>query len=147
MMSMLKFGIALALSAVPGIAAAAPAGRLEVTLTGLRNGKGDLLLCLTRNSKHFPDCNADPEARKLVVPAKGARTFSFDDLPPGNYAFSLFHDENRNRKLDTMMAFPREGFGFSRNPKVRFGPPSFSQVAFQVGSGSVTQIVKMQYLL
>ena len=136
-----------AVAVAPLLGAAAPSGQLDVTLDGLRSAKGDLLLCLTRNAKHFPDCNADPEARKLVVPARGARTFSFDDLPPGNYAFSLFHDENRNRKLDTMMALPREGFGFSRNPKVRFGPPSFTQVAFQVGSGPVTHIVKMQYFL
>ena len=144
---MRKITLILALATAPLLQAAAPPGRLEVTLSGLRNAKGDLLLCLTRNSKHFPDCNADPEARKLIVPAKGARTFSFDNLPPGNYAFSLFHDENRNRKLDTMMALPREGFGFSRNPKVRFGPPKFGQVAFPVGAGTVTQAVRMQYFI
>ena len=134
-------------AATPLLSAAAPAGRVEITLTNVRNAKGDLLLCLNRNPKHFPDCNADPEARKLLVPAKGAGKLTFDNLVPGTYAFSIFHDENRNRKLDTMMAMPREGFGFSRNPKVRFGPPKFAQVAFQVGTGTAAQTVRMQYFL
>ena len=37
--------------------------------------------------------------------------------------WSLLHDENENSKLDTMLKIPKEGFGFSRNPAIRMGPP------------------------
>ncbi len=79
--------------------------------------------------------------------AGAAKSLSFADLPPGNYALSLFHDENSNAKLDTMLAIPKEGFGFSRNPKIRFGAPAFNQVAFPVAATAVTLTVRMQYFL
>lgn len=136
-----------AIAAAPLIMAAAPTGRVDVALEGLRNAKGVVRLCLTRNPSHFPDCNADPQAVSRTVAAAEARKLSFGGLAPGNYALSLFHDENKNAKLDTTMAMPREGFGFSRNPKVRFGPPKFNQVVFPVAAAAVQVTVRMQYFL
>ena len=49
-------------------------------------------------------------------------------------------------KLDTTLAIPKEGFGFSRNPKIAFGPPKFASAAFALTS-SATQTVKMKYML
>ena len=66
-------------------------------------------------------------------------------LAPGNYAISLVHDENANGRLDKAILIPREGFGFSRNPKITFGPPKFSAVEVAVGQGDVKVPVKMKY--
>jgi uncharacterized protein (DUF2141 family) len=60
---------------------------------------------------------------------------------------ALIHDENGNSKLDTMMGIPREGFGFSMNPIITFGAPSFKAARFVVGAGESDQRVKMKYLL
>jgi uncharacterized protein (DUF2141 family) len=46
-----------------------------------------------------------------------------------------------------MLGIPREGFGFSQNPVVRFGPPRFDQVRFQISSGISRQTLRLQYLL
>lgn len=139
--------VLLPLALAPLLGAAAPAGRLEVSLAGLRNAKGVVQVCLTRDAKRFPDCKADPAAITRSVPAGQASRLAFDALPAGNYGLALFHDENSNARLDTMMKMPREGFAFSRNPKVRFGPPSFRQVVFSVAAEPVKLSVRMQYFL
>jgi uncharacterized protein (DUF2141 family) len=45
------------------------------------------------------------------------------------------------------MAMPREGFGFSRNPAIRMGPPHYGDVHFRVPAGESAQTVKVRYLL
>ncbi len=122
---------------------------VSVTVTNLRNAKGKVLACLTANAKAFPDCSKDPAARHVAVPvqAGGAVQLDFPAVVPGTYAISLFHDENGNGKLDTMVMIPKEGFGFSRDARVRFGPPRFSAAAFVLDHGSLHQTVRMRYLL
>lgn len=119
---------------------------LEIDLDGLRNSKGVIQACITREQRHFPDCKADAGAIRQTVPAHAARLL-FNDLPPGDYAVALFHDENANGKLDTLLGIPREGFGFSRNPIVRFGAPRYDQVSMQLAAGFTRIHVRVQYLL
>ena len=37
---------------------------LDVEVEGMRNHRGQIHACLTRNRSHFPDCRQDPEALK-----------------------------------------------------------------------------------
>ena len=137
--------LSIALAAV--LAAQTPGQtELVVDVGRLRNGRGVLHACLSREPKHFPDCRADPAALRQTVPA-GTPSLSFRGFPPGRYALTLFHDENKNQKLDTVLGIPREGFGFSRNPTIRFGAPRFAQVSIELRSGYTRQSVRMQYLL
>lgn len=138
--------LALAVLAGQGAAQAADDASLTVSVSGLRNEKGQVHVCLTANAKAFPDCSKDPAAIKRTVKASAAQSIQFEGISPGTYALSLIHDENGNGKLDTSLAIPREGFGFSRNPKIAFGPPKFTAAAFAL-QGSVTQGVKMKYML
>jgi uncharacterized protein (DUF2141 family) len=102
---------------------------------------------MTKSSAHFPNCGDDPAAVKRSVPAADAGLIGVSAINPGSYALSAIHDENRNGRLDTFLGIPREGFGFSRNPVIRFGPPRFTQVRFDAVSGLSRQSVRMQYLL
>lgn len=137
----------LLLLAAPLMLGAAPAGHLDVSLLKLRSLKGDVHLCLTRSPAHFPDCTDDPRAMKRSAPAARLGELDFSGLPSGDYALSVVHDENGNGRLDTLLKMPREGFGFSRNPPIRFGPPTFAQARFAVASGDVREAVRMRYLL
>ena len=123
-----------------------PAATLVVDIGRLRNSRGAVHACLSRNPKHFPDCRADPAALRQSVQA-GTRELRFTGFQPGRYALTLFHDENNNQRLDTMLGIPREGFGFSRNPTIRFGAPRFEQVSIELPIGFTRQSVRMQYLL
>ena len=102
---------------------------------------------MTTRADLFSKCESDPAARRLTVPVAQARAIRFDGLPSGNYAIALIHDENSNNKLDTSFGIPREGFGFSRNPVIRFGPPSFASAQFAVSTGATDETIKVKYLL
>lgn len=122
------------------------AGTLEVDFTGMRSAKGMLQICLTRDPADFPDCRNAAHAIRRTVSAASPR-LRIDGLAPGDYALAVIHDANGNAKLDTMLGIPREGFGFSRNPAIRFGPPRFSAASFSVGTDAQKQQVRIRYLL
>jgi uncharacterized protein (DUF2141 family) len=122
------------------------AADLTVHIANVRNGKGVVHACLTRDRRHFPDCRGDPLAVRSTVPA-GSAVLRFPGLAAGRYAVTLFHDENRNQRLDMLMGIPREGFGFSGNPRIRFGAPRFDAVTIAVPPGQTGQTIRMQYLL
>jgi uncharacterized protein (DUF2141 family) len=113
---------------------------------GLRSGNGVVRICVTSHADHFPDCHSDPDARRVTVPA-GQPVPEFTGLPSGEYAVSLFHDENRNGKLDRMAGIPKEGVGFSNNPRLMFGPPRFIQAQFSVTNKPVDERVRLKYFL
>ena len=118
---------------------------VEINIEGTRNNRGVIHVCMTRNANHFPDCGDDPAAVKRTVPAS-TRSVRVS-VAPGGYAVSLFHDQNRDNELNTFLGIPREGFGFSRNPTIRFGPPSFDAVRINIIPGSSRMTVNMQYFL
>lgn len=143
-------GIVLSLTApfaAPTMANVADAD-VVMTVTALRSSKGKVLACLTTRADTFPNCDKDPQARKLIVPATSSEVrLDFGRVPDGTYAVSVIHDENGNGKLDTAVMIPREGFGFSRDAPVRMGPPHFDKAAFVVSGSAAHLSLKMRYLL
>jgi uncharacterized protein (DUF2141 family) len=134
-------------AALPALLGAAEGGgEVSATVTGLRSARGNVLACLTEQPRTFPDCDKDPKARSLTVPAAATVELRFGPVPNGRYAISLFHDENGNGKLDKRVMIPREGYGFSRDAPVRFGPPSFADAAFAVNGEASRQPIRMRYI-
>lgn len=127
-------------------ATASPA-TLEVSIYGLRNMKGNVLVCVTANPRFFPDCSKDPKSFRATVPARDSAQVSFRGIAQGTYAIALVHDENGNDKMDMAVFIPKEGFGFSRNPAIRTGPPKFKAAAFAIDAAEVSQRIKMKYML
>lgn len=132
--------------AVPLVASGEAATyEVKVTLTGLRSAKGQVLACLTAQPRDFPDCTGDPAAHHLAVPAGAGVILDFGAVSPGLYAVSVIHDENGNGQLDKRLMLPREGYGFSRDAPVRFGPPRFAAAAFAV-TGNTAQTLRLRYI-
>lgn len=125
---------------------ATPVARLDVGFDQVRSEKGMLRVCLTAAPENFPTCVDDHNATRRSVPAT-AGSLRLDGLPYGNYAVAVIHDENGNKKLDTIAGIPREGFGFSRNPAIRFGPPRFSAARFTINSDAEEQQIRLRYIL
>lgn len=119
---------------------------LSMGVEGLRSTKGNILICVTRQPRYFPDCSSDPDRRHFAVPAR-SEAIALGAMAPGDYAIAIIHDENGNGKLDTFAGIPREGVGFSRNPTIRFGAPSFQSARFVIGGAPVRQDVKVKYFL
>jgi len=119
---------------------------VDVSVTGLRSTKGQVLVCLTANPKAFPDCSKDKTAVRMAVKAASAARFSIIAPANGTYAIALVHDENSNNKMDMALFLPKEGFGFSRNPAIGMGAPKFKSASFPV-NGDTAQTIKMKYML
>jgi len=62
---------------------------------------------------------------------------------PGTYALVIMHDKNANGKAD----FFSEGFGFSNNPKLGFGPPAAEDVMISIPVGVSKTTVVLKYIL
>jgi uncharacterized protein (DUF2141 family) len=138
-----------ALTAGAALLGAAPDAGVEVSVhvEGLRSTKGQVLACLTAQPRAFPNCRDAAQARsRLAIPASEAGTINFGKIEKGTYAIALLHDENGNGRVDMVLIMPKEGFGFSRNPPVRTGPPSFASASFVVGDVPVRQTIRMRYI-
>lgn len=133
------------LLAVPLIGAT-PLAALDVAVENMRSARGLIRVCLTADPDNFPNCIDDRDAVKRTIPA-GQHALHFGALPRGDYAVAVIHDENGNAKLDTFMGIPKEGFGFSRNPPIRFGPPRFTAARFRIDSDAEAQQIQMRYML
>ncbi len=125
---------------------APPPPTVEVSVTGLRSAKGQLLVCLTTRASAFPDCSKDKASVRMAVKAADAVDFAIHAPAAGTYAIAVVHDENGNNKMDKAIFLPKEGFGFSRNPAITVGPPSFKAASFVV-AGDVRQSIRMKYML
>ena len=51
------------------------------------------------------------------------------------------------KKVMPTLGIPREGFGFSNNPGLRFGPPRFESVLVDLGPEHARQTIRLRYLL
>ena len=64
---------------------------------------------------------------------EGSVVLKIANLPEGEYALAVFHDENGNGKLDTnWLGIPREKVAFSNAKMKTFGPPKYKECAFKV---------------
>lgn len=131
---------------LPLLTASAAPPTVEVSVTGLRNMKGQILVCLTTSPKAFPDCSKDKGSVRMAVKAANAGDFTITAPTAGTYAIAVVHDENGNNKMDVAIFLPKEGFGFSRNPTITVGPPSFKSASFAI-AGDTHQAIRMKYML
>lgn len=124
---MIRLAAALLLLAAPAVA---QPGVVDVTVTGVRNAKGHVLVAVCDRATFLaPTC----AYRGRAAAAAGAVMVRVTGVPPGTYAAEAYHDENDNARLDrSWLGFPEEGLGFSRDAPMRFGPPGFADAAFAV---------------
>jgi len=141
-----RFAIAGGMLLVSSIGAyAQSAGRLDVAVSGLRNGNGVVRCALFTSPTGFREPGR--EFRGVVAPIRGGQAVcSFANLPAGQYAAAVFHAERGETRLETgMFGKPKQGFGFSRNPSSSFGPPSFADAAFDYRGGNQSMVVALTY--
>jgi uncharacterized protein (DUF2141 family) len=119
---------------------------LQVTVQGVSNREGHMLLALFASPDGFPR-DADKAVRRMESSIdSSAVAFLIPGVPRGRYACSALHDKNENRKMDTkLFGIPKEGYAFSQNARERFGPPSFDKAAFDVTGDTVTIVIDLVY--
>jgi uncharacterized protein (DUF2141 family) len=134
---------------VPAVARAEnpPVGVISVTITNLRNDSGEVLISLYNKAEGFPR-DRSTIIRSAAVPAEatGGVSIVFEDLPYGDYAIAVLHDEDSSLDMTYgKLHLPKEGYCFSNNIKVRFRPPKFKKAKFTLDRELVGQILSMRY--
>jgi uncharacterized protein (DUF2141 family) len=125
------------------LAAPASAATLDVRVEGVANDEGTLLVAVCDRASFLR--RRCPYARRAPA-APGEARLRFDDLAPGLYAVQAIHDENDNRDLDrSLLGRPKEGFGFSNDAPMRFGPPRFEDAAVAVGPEGAEARLRLRY--
>ena len=132
---------------MPAAPAATDTTTLTLNISGMRNQKGNMLICVTKNPNRFPNCSVDPAALKAKIPTRQSGRVVFKAVAPGTWAVAMLHDENANNDLDTTATLPNEGFGFSRNPVVSRSAPKFSAAAVKIGATPAALSIRLQYLM
>lgn len=120
---------------------------IEVVFSSLRSLKGQIHIAIYDQAKAFPS-DGDRALIHAVLKPLAAETVRIKIIIEKNVpiAISAFHDENENGKLDTnFLGIPKEGFGFSRNPRVMFGPPGFKESVLSVGDLTQPIEITMKY--
>lgn len=127
-----------AIHATPTLAQSGGKGSLVLRVTGLLSEKGQVKIALFNSSKTWL---GEHPAYKSTIDVNGQSvTWKLDDLPYGDYGIAVFHDENKNGKMDkNFLGIPQEAYGFSNNMRVVFGPPSWEKSKFAV-KGSTTEV-------
>jgi uncharacterized protein (DUF2141 family) len=99
---------------------------------GFRDQKGAAGITIFKSPDGWPENNAKSFVH-TGHPFTGDKATLELQVPAGRYAIAVLHDENSNHKLDrNILGWPKEGFGFSNNPKVNLSAPSFDTAAMQV---------------
>jgi uncharacterized protein (DUF2141 family) len=116
---------------------------LIIKIEGLKKSQGELFIGLYNNEHTFKD--TDSVFVKQIIPVDTLVMESImDNLPDGDYALTLFHDENSNGKLDkNFLGAPREPYGFSNNPRIVFKAPGYDKCYFSV-KGETEIHIKMK---
>jgi uncharacterized protein (DUF2141 family) len=112
-----------------------PEGRLTIRVSGFRNSKGVLGAAVFQTPRGWPE-DQHSAYRRGAVPIVGRQaSIVFEPLSAGRYAVVVLHDENSNERLDrNFLGFPKEGFGFSNNPRVGLTAPSWNASSVEVGA-------------
>ena len=103
--------------------------RIQVPISQVRSDKGVIFVALYRQPNWLVPGRYFRSQK--VQAHHGTVVATFEGVPRGRYGIAVFHDENRNGRVDTnVVGMPAEGFGFSLKTPLR--KPSFGEVAFDV---------------
>lgn len=142
----MKFAPLAALTALALVAftAAASAGEVRVTLTGVKAKPGVILATLQTETQFMKR----EGAYSAVTPppaADGSVTIVFQNVSPGAYAFSAMHDENGDYEMQREEnGRPKEGWAMHNGATLR-ATPTFAGVKVDVPATGLTLSEPMIY--
>ena len=112
-----------------------PTCTLTVVVDGMSSSTGNLGILVFNSNKGWPE-DRTVAFRDIAIPAQpGSQTVKIPDLPPGRYAISLVHDENKNHKVDkNWIGQPKEQWGMSNSLHATLKAPPIEKAWFDLPS-------------
>ncbi len=133
-----KIGVvAASLIAAGMISTSASAGGLNLTVDGVRNASGTIMVLVFDDAAAFEQLDWQNAIGYADIPARmESVSHSFSNLTGGPYAIFLFHDENGDQDLNVSGERLLEGIGAS-GADTATSEPSFAEAAVAPGDVAV----------
>jgi uncharacterized protein (DUF2141 family) len=114
--------------------------KLTIKIQNIEVLKGDIKIAIFNKNEKFLKEGFTFKKCKIAV-KNSTETIIIDDLPKGEYAFLLYHDENGDGKMNrNFLGIPKEPFGFSNNVKPKFSMPTFEECKFLLDENLELQV-------
>ena len=122
--------------------------QVELHCIHFRNSTGHARIAVYNNPKTFCDESIKPYKEVSAKIINNECMISIGDLPDGDYALTLLHDENEDSVMNyNFLGLPKEGYAFSNNIAPGFSKPGFNACKIKVVSGFIiSQTIKVRYL-
>ncbi len=93
---------------------------LTITIPNIKNTNGGVHVSVYSSTNKASFTKIGQEYKVLDFKAEGVNgKYIIKNLPEGEYAIAIYHDENGDKKCNTnMIGIPTEGFGFTRLEKI-----------------------------
>ncbi len=106
-----------------------------IKVTGLHSEKGQVRIAVFNSSETW--LGEHPAYSSTINVDSQTVTWKLNDVPYGDYGIAVFHDENKNGKMDkNLLGMPLEPYGFSNNLRVTFRAPKWEKGKFAVQNPS-----------
>ncbi|MCP9770282.1 DUF2141 domain-containing protein [Lacihabitans sp. LS3-19] len=116
----------------------------NLKIQNIKNTNGTLRIAFFKKGSDFPHHSGISFAKEVKISKAGEVETKFSDVPHGEYAVAIFHDENGNKKLDkNIVGIPTEPYGFTRNFKPKFSAPVFTDCNIVFNQTSNSFIIKL----
>jgi uncharacterized protein (DUF2141 family) len=119
-------------------------GDLTVYVVGLKSNKGKLKIALSGTKENYK--KTKNAFRGVAATIKNNKSeWLFKNIPYGEYAVKMYHDQNGNNKFDrNFLGLPKESYAFSNNAKANLGPAKWEDAKFDFKSKNMTIEIKIQ---
>ncbi|WP_411894586.1 DUF2141 domain-containing protein [Winogradskyella sp. A2] len=125
-----KIAIIIILSLVSYMSNAQKVFNLTVNIEEASSNDGQMMIALYDNASDFLEKTFKGTTSEI---SNYGCVVTFENIPEGTYAVSIFHDENKNDKLDSnFIGIPKEDYGCSNNAKGFMGPPKWKDAKFEI---------------
>jgi len=109
---------------------------LTVEVKGLRTQNGCLRFSVFKSETGFPEKVSFALMKGKIETLKSATaSYTFQNLPTGTYAVSVYHDEDNNGEMKkNALGIPLEGTAASNDARGKLGPPKFADAKFTINA-------------
>lgn len=112
---------------------------LTASITGFNSDNGKAYISIYNSKDSWLTKIYKGHTKEIV---DNTVTVIFEDLPTGEYAISLYHDENDNGEMDAnWMGIPSEDYACSRGAKGFMGPPKWKNAVLQISESQNINII------
>ncbi|MGV9003379.1 DUF2141 domain-containing protein [Flavobacterium sp.] len=114
--------------------------QLTIKISNIEKVKGEIKIGIFNKDLHFLKEGHAIKNYSIKVD-KNTAVITITDLPEGEYAVTIYHDENSDNECNrNFMGIPKEAYGFSNNIRPKFSAPKYKDCKFSLSENKTLHI-------